>query len=437
MLSSAVYSAEKNKILKVEVKKIGAFAEITITTSLNTRPEVLILDSPNRIAMVFHDSVIDTPITIPGPSSLIEMIQTAQFDENTVYVLVQPKEELNYEWTSLVGRNKYILEVSKARPGSTKKITPSVIQKTDIASMPDFTEEISSSATKEVITTEEAATLAVKEEALYIKEIGPTVEAIVASEIKPLRSKLKVVKKSKKLIENIVISEGAAKKPSLITREVETLMIEKVSIESLVTPEISATKKILAGTQKSLPLKGYTVFIDPGHGGRDPGFIGRSGILEKNLTLRIAIRLKKLLNDSGAKVVMTRYDDVEVKNRDIVSMVNSSGADLFVAIHLNSFTSSKIGGCETYYFTPISSKFAKVMQKNISNTSKFKDRGIKKVTYYVVHHVTMPAILVEAGYLTNPKEEKLIRTGNFRQQIALGICKGIKEYVKIAPKWQK
>jgi N-acetylmuramoyl-L-alanine amidase len=180
-----------------------------------------------------------------------------------------------------------------------------------------------------------------------------------------------------------------------------------------------------------------TIVIDPGHGGRDPGYVGRSGILEKRLTYRVALRLKMLLNDAGARVILTRNGDTEIKNHDIAALANSKNADLFVAVHFNSFTSSRIKGSTTFYFTPQSKRFAKVIEKNVSRTTGLKDRGVKKETYYVCHHTQMPAVIVEAGYLTNSQDERLILDPKFRQSIALGICKGIKEYVKITSIWRK
>jgi N-acetylmuramoyl-L-alanine amidase len=147
----------------------------------------------------------------------------------------------------------------------------------------------------------------------------------------------------------------------------------------------------------------------------------------------VALTLKRLLTDAGAKAILTREKDVEIKNKDIVNAANSNNADMFVAIHFNSYTSPRISGCETHYFTPLSKKFANIMQKNVSSTIKIRNRGVKRNTYYVIHHAKMPSVLVEAGYLTNPGEERKILTLQFRRLIAMGICRGIIEYAKMSP----
>ena len=347
------------KITKVEARRSGVYDQVDVYTSQNIKPEVIMLESPNRIALAFANSTIDEPITLPGPSPLIRMIQAAQFDENTVYVIVEPNQELSYEYAYIIGKNKFNLEFSKARPGAKKVVIPSIPATLEAAASP----------------TEEAE---------------PTEEAWAPPEIKEV----------------------------------------KVS-----TPEITKPKPVEI-TKIPLTLTGKTIVIDAGHGGRDPGYVGKSGIFEKFLNLKIALKLEKLLKEAGAKVIMTRTKDISTKDRNIVNLANSKRADLFVDIHLNCYFSPRIGGTETYYFNPQSKKFAGIMQKALCKTIKSRNRGIKKVTYYTIHHTKMPAVLVEAVYLTNPKEEKLILQPEFQSQVAYGMYKGIKEYVKISS-WQR
>jgi N-acetylmuramoyl-L-alanine amidase len=326
--------AERVKILKVEASKMGAYDEVSVYASDNIKPEILLLESPNRIAMAFANTTIYETITIPGSSPNIRIIQAAQFDENTVYVIVEPKETLSYEYASLIGRNKFILELTKARPGSLKTIAPS-----------------------EPVIIEAAAIVKVPPKKVPVKAIG--------------------------------------------TKEAK------------------------------LPLKNKVIVIDPGHGGKDPGYVGKYGTLEKHLTYKVALKLKRILREAGASVFLTRYSDVSVKNGKIVEIANGRNADLFIALHFNSYTSPRTTGCETFYFTPQSRKFAMIMQKTLCSTIKRRNRGVKKDMYYTIHHTTMPSVLVEAVYLTNPKEEKLILKPAFQETVAYGIYKGIIEYVKI------
>jgi N-acetylmuramoyl-L-alanine amidase len=357
------FADSKVKITKVEAIRSGAYDQVDVYTSQNIKPEVIMLESPNRIALAFHNSMIDEPVTLPGPSPLIRLIQASQFDDNTVYVIVEPNQELSYEYAYIIGKNKFNLEFSKAKPGAENIVTPSISATLEVAAAP----------------TEEAE---------------PTAEAWAPPEIVPEIKEVKVA-----------------------------------------TPEIIKPKPVEV-SKIPLPLEGKTIVIDAGHGGRDPGYVGKSGIFEKFLNLKIALKLEKLLKDAGAKVIMTRIKDVSTKDRAIVAIANGKKADLFVDIHLNCYFYPRIGGTETYYFNPQSKKFAGIIQKALCQTIKTRNRGIKKVTYYTIHHTKMPSVLVEAVYLTNPKEEKLILQPEFQSRVAYGMYKGIKEYVKISS-WQR
>ena len=381
IVCSSSLAVEQNKVLKVEAEKAGNYAEVTVYTSERINPAIILLESPNRIAMVFANSKIDAPVTIPGPSSFIRIIQAAQFDENTVYVIIEPNETLSYDFTSILGKNKVLLELTKARPGANKTVSPSA----------PVTIEVMATPTEEAVIAEAVSTI----EVIATPEAMEVPEEVVA-----------------------------------VTEEVSPPQVKKL-------PPPPVISKSPPMPTKKLPLKGRVIVVDPGHGGRDPGYVGPSGVFEKKLNLAIALKLRKMLNDAGAKVVMTRRTDISIKNRDIVALANGTGADLFVAIHLNSFISPRIGGCETYYFTPQSKKFAGVMEKYLSRTIKRKGRGTKRVTYYTVHHTLMPAVLVEPVYLTNPAEEKLVLDPQFQSTIAAGIFKGITEYVKMSSSWQR
>jgi N-acetylmuramoyl-L-alanine amidase len=412
---------EFNKILKLESVKLGDYAEVAVYTSMNVQPEIIILDSPNRIALAFPNSRIDSSITIPSRSPLITMVQALQFDDNTVYVMIEPKEELTYTFASLVGRKKFILELTKAKPGAKKKVAPSPKEEPQVISAvpsiePGMAQEIASSEANPEEVTLASTTL----EPVEIS--AEAVPVVATEEVVPTVPTKEVV--ATKEVEILTSEETAASKEAAVD------LIKK-------TPSKPFRKTKAKAVKTPPPLKGMIIVIDPGHGGRDPGYVGRTGILEKRLTYRVALRLKQILNDAGAKVFLTRNGDTEIKNREIVEFANSKNADLFLALHFNSFTSSRIRGCTTFYFTPQSKRFARTLEKNVARTTGLKDRGVKRETYYVAHHTTMPSLIIEAGYLTNPRDEKLILNPQFRQQIALGICKGIKEYAKITSIWRK
>lgn len=224
---------------------------------------------------------------------------------------------------------------------------------------------------------------------------------------------------------------------------------------------------------RQLGLGIQRIVIDPGHGGKDPGTIGKSGTMEKTVVLDICQRLKKLLDSSSdLEVIMTRESDiyVPVENRTVIA--NQKQADLFVSVHANSNPSKKRSGVETFYLNfshdpsvietaalenatstknisemrSILEKIAKNskvleskelandIQKNLVSTlqNKYKDvkdLGYKGGPFWVLIGVETPSILVEVSYLSNSREETRLKNAQYRQYIAQGICNGIKEYI--------
>lgn len=197
--------------------------------------------------------------------------------------------------------------------------------------------------------------------------------------------------------------------------------------------------------KKTLPgLKGKKIAIDPGHGGCDPGAIGPTGATEKSVTLRISLEVKKLLEAAGAKVIMTRTTDVEVSPKkenasDIEELqarcdiANKAKADVFVCIHMDSFSSREARGTTGYYYskgTASSRRLASLVQSSVVRYLNTQSRGAKSCNFYVVRKTRMPATLVEIAFLSNPSEEKLLTTAAGVKKAAQGVADGIAEFFK-------
>lgn len=180
--------------------------------------------------------------------------------------------------------------------------------------------------------------------------------------------------------------------------------------------------------------KVYTVVIDPGHGGKDVGATGASGLYEKDFTLSLSKKLKEVLEkEDKIKVYMTREDDTFISSEDKYrpKYANEINADLFISIHGNTFEDAGVSGTEAYYYHEGSKDFAETLHEKVANSTGFKDRGVKNNDFFVVKYTDMPAVLLEIGYLTNPKEEQLMIDDEFENKTAESICDGIKEYLKI------
>lgn len=187
-------------------------------------------------------------------------------------------------------------------------------------------------------------------------------------------------------------------------------------------------------------IGGKIIVLDPGHGGSDPGAIGPTGLQEKQVTLPIAEYLKSILETKGAKVILTRTTDVDVYGPHAsgvdelqarVNVANGNQADAFISIHINSFSNPNVGGIATYYFdgSDQSKKLASAVQAQIAEHIGFNgDRGIQPGNLYVLRHSLMPSILVELGFISNPKEEGHLKEASTRQEFANELAKGLELY---------
>lgn len=183
---------------------------------------------------------------------------------------------------------------------------------------------------------------------------------------------------------------------------------------------------------------GYTVVLDPGHGGSDNGaYYG--GIAEKTINLKIAKKVKEILEKYDIKVYMTRTNDVTTSLATRTSLANSINADLYISIHSNAIANSSIKGTEILYKQnslvqdDVSNKtLAQNLSNSVSEYAGTYKRGlINRTNLYVLNRTTMPAALVEVGYMTNTSDLKNLKNENFRNKAAEGIADGILDTLMI------
>ena len=216
-----------------------------------------------------------------------------------------------------------------------------------------------------------------------------------------------------------------------------------------------------------------TIMLDPGHGGKDPGAIGRDGLAEKEVALDVALRLRDLIRDRlGKKVLMTRDKDEFIELDDRAKFANGHKADLFVSIHINSHPKRATHGVEMYHFGIASDRRAMevaarengdtidhaqdfvdlikadlALSKRIEDSQNLawetkiafvnlvgsqyetEDHGVKTAPFYVLRYTAMPSILAELAFVSNPAEERRLRQAAFRQKAAEGLFEGIRNYL--------
>mgnify|MGYP000977883292 FL=1 len=189
-------------------------------------------------------------------------------------------------------------------------------------------------------------------------------------------------------------------------------------------------------------IGGKRIVLDPGHGGSDTGAIGPTGVTEKSIALRIAKRLKALLEAEGAEVILTRTEDTEVspkkaKATDVEELqarcdiANQNSADIFLSIHLDAFSGPEAHGTTGYYYemgSADSTRLADCVKRGVLRRLGTLDRGTKPCAFYVCRHTDMPAMLLETAFVSNPREEQMMNSEEGVENAAQGIAAGIAEY---------
>jgi len=175
-----------------------------------------------------------------------------------------------------------------------------------------------------------------------------------------------------------------------------------------------------------------TVVVDAGHGGYDRGGIPGQRVSEKDMTLDVAQRLRSVLAASGYRVVMTRDSDVFVPLGTRCAIANSNRNAIFVSVHFNSATRRGASGIETYFYSRDSLSLASAIHHYVAGGAPSENRGVRRRGYYVLRRTSIPAVLVECGFLTNPTEAGYAQNASYRQKLAEEIAAGVRSRNSVA-----
>lgn len=168
-----------------------------------------------------------------------------------------------------------------------------------------------------------------------------------------------------------------------------------------------------------------TIVIDPGHGGIDRGGIPGQRVPEKIMTLDVSQRLKPILEHAGYRVIMTRNSDEFISLGTRVAIANAQRNAVFVCVHFNSASRTGANGIETYFYSTESAPLAASIQNSVVRAAGTENRGVRRRGYYVLRRTTIPAVLVECGFLTNPSEAQYAQSAAYQQKLAQSIANGI------------
>jgi len=201
------------------------------------------------------------------------------------------------------------------------------------------------------------------------------------------------------------------------------------------------------GLYRTRSFEGKTIVIDPGHGGRDPGAVGHGGlVVEKEVTLGVALHLARFVEGAGGRAVLTRSRDEDPgailyngrtrKQRELarrVEIANSSGGCVLVSIHANDFPSSRWRGAQVFYrgdAGPAAAELAACIQgelrRVLGNTERLASPSADQ---YLLRYAEMPSATVEVGFLSNPAEERLLADDEYRRRVAWAIFLGLARYI--------
>lgn len=194
------------------------------------------------------------------------------------------------------------------------------------------------------------------------------------------------------------------------------------------------------------PITNKVVVLDAGHGLPDEGAVGFTGTTEQAINLSIVLKLQKLIEQSGAKVILTRSDEngiysldsnsirskkiSDIKNRE--KIIDESNADICVSIHLNKYTVSKYSGWQTFYqaSNEKSKKLSEFIQAELNNNMDEENNRVPMAIkgVYLMEHIDIPGVIVECGFISNPKEEQKLKEDSHQSKLAWGIYAGIQQY---------
>ncbi len=199
-----------------------------------------------------------------------------------------------------------------------------------------------------------------------------------------------------------------------------------------------------AAENLSAAVAGKVIVVDPGHGGVDPGVTGKSGVLEKNINLAVAERLAAYLGQAGAMVLMTREVDVDLsdpgtmgllakKRQDLerrVALANENQADLYLSVHVNSYPFPDRCGACTFVQSGATGALeaARLIQAELARVVKNTDLATGEVDYYITRSTLMPAVIVDIGFLSNEREEKLLQEPAYQDAVARAVYTGTVRY---------
>ena len=431
------------------------YLRIVIVVDGEAKFESVRLSNPDRIVVDLQNAHLSPELvgkTFPVENGFLRQIRVAQFSADVARVVLDVEKLESYSIFSLPNPFRLVIDVQGTAPTQMAR----TIKPAPTAS----TEGRKSEKVRSPTTANPAPTAQVEVAA----KAPPPAPTQVKTETEP--STPPEYKE-----ESASVSPPPASKPGKKSKG------ETAATATDVTPAIQPAAPTESGSRtltRALGLKIGRIVIDPGHGGHDTGTLGPTGLEEKDVVLDVGLKLKKLLEqNTGCEVVMTRSDDTFIPLEERTAIANQKAADLFISIHANASPDKSARGIETYYLNFTSNPdalevaarenassqeavhqlqdlikkiamtekieesqdFARQVQREVyTRVTKVsgaqRDRGTKKAPFVVLIGANMPSVLAEISFLTNPRDERLLKRSDYREKIAYALYEGILGYVK-------
>jgi N-acetylmuramoyl-L-alanine amidase len=441
------------------------YTRVAIDLEQEVKYEAGRVPHPDRIFFDLHGAKVASALvgkSFNVDDGFLHKIRVAQYKPNLARVVLDVDDVAEYSAFLLPNPYRLIIDIHG------RKTVPKVAAKhPPVSGKNNVHVELPDTTTREPATLAAASAPANSVSAEEKTAVDKTTEVARTEEPKLEDSKIDEKEKASKPTTGPTFQAVAPKEPEKSKTSTKSKRVDAVSHAA--SPTSSGERSLI----RALGLKIGKIVIDAGHGGHDTGTIGPNGLMEKDLVLDVALKLGKLLEDRmGAEVIYTRDDDTFIPLETRTAIANKEQADLFISIHANSSSDSTARGIETYYLNFTSSadalevaarenavseksihelqdlvkkialrekieesrEFALDVQKSLYSGLVLKspglqNRGVKRAPFIVLIGANMPSILAEISFVSNPTDERKLKTNEYRQRVAESLYKGVSKYV--------
>jgi N-acetylmuramoyl-L-alanine amidase len=413
--------------------------------TLNANPEIRIQreDNPDRLIVDLQNTAVVKELhksSLPMNRFGVKQVRIAQFQNNPAIARLVFDLDSNDPNSKVAWQSQYIAATN------TLLLTPANLSQTPVTpslpipvssnpintNKPASIQRLSFSNTGQLII---EATQPVNYQTSLDRVAGTFNLRVANANISPTLQRPTLLATSP--IERIRLSQvgnaveiGIKTSPSWQIREIQRQNNQQINLQVASNlPSNNPSEALQTPNRQGLGV----IVVDPGHGGPDVGAT-RNGIYEKDITLEISKYLGSILQQMGYSVVYTRTSDIDLDLEPRVQIAENSKADVFVSVHVNSLDAkaSSVSGVETYHArgSSVGQELARYVHSQIIASTGASDRNIRGAGFYVIAKTSMPAILVETGYITNPAESSNLTSPNYQRRMAEAIAKGVDQFLK-------